>query len=228
MTIKDRPVVELVDLAVFGRPARLMWRKHRWSCMDAACAVGSWTAENTAIAAPRLGLTDRAGRWVTEQVGRWGRTVNEVAVELGCDWHTVNDTVIAYGTALVDDDADRIGEPTALGLDETLFVRVGPRHRQHWSTSIVDVRAGRLLDVVPGRTGVEPCRWLASRSDAWRANIAWATLDLSGPYRAVFDTMLPDAVQVADPFHVVKVRHEAPCIRRRVRDPPLRAVAAVR
>jgi hypothetical protein len=28
------------------------------------------------------------GRWVTEQVGRHARTVNEVAVELGCDWHS--------------------------------------------------------------------------------------------------------------------------------------------
>ena len=27
--VKDRPVVELIDLAVFGRPARLVWRKHR-------------------------------------------------------------------------------------------------------------------------------------------------------------------------------------------------------
>ena len=94
-----------------------------------------------------------------------GRTVNEVAVELGCDWHTVNDTVIAYGSVLVDD-PDRIGAPTALGLDETLFVRVGPRRHQAWSTSIVDVRAGRLLDVVPGRSGVEPCRWLAARRHA--------------------------------------------------------------
>ena len=32
----------------------------------------------------------------------------------------------------------------------------------------------------------------------------------------------------ADPFHVVAVRHEVPCNRGRVRDPPLRAVAAVR
>jgi len=43
-----------------------------------------------------------------------------------------------------------------------------------------------------------PCAWLAARSEQWRDQIRWATLDLSGTYRAVFDTMLPDAVQVAD------------------------------
>jgi transposase len=204
VVVKERPVVELVDLPVFGRRARLVWRKHRWWCPDPGCGVGSWTGEDLRIAAPRLALTDRAGRWVTEQVGRWGRTVNEVAIELGCDWHTVNDTVIAYGTALVDD-PDRIGKPTALGLDETLFCRQGPWRRQAWSTSIVDVGAGRLLDVVPGRDSIEPSRWLDARGVEWRGRIEWATLDLSGPYRATFDTMLPAATQVADPFHVVRL-----------------------
>lgn len=134
---------------------------------------------------------------MTEQVGRYGRTVNEIAVELGCDWHTINDTVIAYGTALIEDPA-RIGEPVALGLDETLFARVGKWRRQSWSTSIVDVEAGWLLDVVPGRSAVEPCKWLATRGESWLGNIRWATLDLSGPYRSVFDTMLPHATQIAD------------------------------
>ena len=165
VSIKDRPPVELVDLAVFGRRARLVWRKHRWSCPSSTCSMRSWTGEHPAIAAPRLGMTDRAGRWVTEQVGRHGRTVNEIAVELGCDWHTINDTVLAYGTPLIED-PDRIGEPTALGLDETLFCRVGTWRRQSWSTSIVDVEAGRLLEVVPGRSAAEPCRWLAERGDA--------------------------------------------------------------
>ncbi len=62
-----------------------------------------------------------------------------------------------------------------------------------------------LPDVVPGKTAVEPCRWLAARPQAWRDRIEWATLDLSNSYRSVFDTMLPLAVQVADPFHVVKL-----------------------
>ncbi len=61
---------------------------------------------------------------MTLQVGKHGRTVSEVAQDLGCDWHTVNDAVIAYGTELVEDEG-RIGDVTALGLDETLFCRVG-------------------------------------------------------------------------------------------------------
>ena len=47
------------------------------------------------------------------QVGRNARSVNEVAGELGCDWHTVNDTVLAYGEALLDADADRFGDSRA-------------------------------------------------------------------------------------------------------------------
>lgn len=97
--VKERSEVEVVDLPAFGRPVRLVWRKYRWQCPDPRCGQGSWTVEDRRIAAPRLGMTDRAGRWVTWQVGKAGRTVSEVARELGCDWHTVNDTVIAYGEA---------------------------------------------------------------------------------------------------------------------------------
>ena len=43
--VKERPVVELVDLPAFGRPTRLVWRKHRWSCPDSDCPTRSWTGE---------------------------------------------------------------------------------------------------------------------------------------------------------------------------------------
>ncbi|HVA43041.1 MAG TPA: hypothetical protein VNF50_06120, partial [Acidimicrobiales bacterium] len=47
-------------------PTRLVWRKRRWSCAQSSCARRSWTEEAPGIGAPRLALTDRAGRWVTE------------------------------------------------------------------------------------------------------------------------------------------------------------------
>lgn len=114
---KDLDEVELVDLPCFGRPIRLVLHKRRWACPAMSCPVRSFTVQTPEIAPVRGVMTDRAGRWACEQVGRLGRTVAEVARELGCDWHTVNDAVVAYGTALVDGDTDRIGEVTALLLD---------------------------------------------------------------------------------------------------------------
>jgi transposase len=166
--------------------------------------VRSFSEEDARIASSRLAMSDRAGRWATAQVGKWARSVHEVAVELRCDWHTVNDAVIAYGEALVDDPG-RIGPVEALGLDETLMVRRGTFRRQEFSTQIVDVGRGQLLDVVPGRSSVEPMAWLASRDRAWRSGVRYGTLDLSGPYRKVFTLMVPQAILVADPFHLVKL-----------------------
>ena len=156
------------------------------------------------IAADRAAITDRAGRSATFQVGRHGRSVSEVATDLGCDWHTVMDAVVHYGTPLIDD-PNRIGSVTAVGLDEVLFCRSGPFKHRAWSTQVVDVARGQLLDVVPGRDAASTCAWFAQQPVEWCESIRWATLDLSGPYRAVFDTMLPHAVQIADPFHVVKL-----------------------
>ncbi len=169
------------------------------------CGVGSWSIEHAEIGPAGHKLTTRAGRWATEQVGRYARSVNEVAEALGTDWHTINDAVIAYGEALLAADVDRIGTVRALSLDETLFKREGRWRTQRWSTQLVDARTGQLLEVVEGRDSAAPAAWLADQDPAWLAKIRWAVMDLSGPYRAAFDTMLPDAEQVADPFHVVQV-----------------------
>ncbi len=200
---KGRRPVSLVDCCQGLRTFVVVWLKRRWQCLEAECLTRSWTEEDHSIAAPRLALTDRAGRWVTEQVGRYGRSVNKVAIALGCDWHTVNDTVMAYGSALLAD-PDRFGEVNALGLDEVLFVRLGTYRTATFSTQLVDVERGQLLDVVEGKKAEGPRSWLEGRSAEWLANIRFATLDLSGTYKSVFDATVPDAIQVADPFHVVK------------------------
>jgi hypothetical protein len=92
--------VELVDLPVFGRRARLVWRTQRWRCPSCRRA---WTEQDPQIASSRCGLTTRAARWATMQVGRHGRGVSEVACDLDCDWHTVMDAVVVFGEPLIDD-----------------------------------------------------------------------------------------------------------------------------
>ena len=205
---KGSEPVGLVDLPAFGRPVRLIWRKRRWRCPTATCGVGSFTEVAERIAPPRAKLTTRAGRWATVQVGRCGRPVEQGADELGCDWHTANDAVVAWGAALLAADGERVGEVEAVGLDETLFARSGRRRRRLWCTSIVDVQRGQLLDIVPGRDAAAATEWLLGRPQAWRDNVAWGVLDLSGAYRAAFNDALPHVGQVADPFHVIRLAND--------------------
>jgi transposase len=98
--VKDRPVVHYVDLPVYGAPMSLAWKKHRMCCRDSHCRTTSWVLGDHRIAAKNCRLTTRAAKWATVQVGG-GRTVSEVAAELDCDWHTVNDAVVTYGEALL-------------------------------------------------------------------------------------------------------------------------------
>jgi transposase len=120
--VKERPVVHYVDLPVYGTPMSLAWKKYRMRCVDPACAIGTWVLEDHRIAAKNCLLTTRAAKWATVQVGG-GRTVSEVAAELACDWHTVNDAVTTYGKALLEADRKRLNKTTAIGLDETRSVR---------------------------------------------------------------------------------------------------------
>ena len=171
--------------------------------------------------AERALLTARSGRWATRRAGR-GEAIADTAAVLGCDWHTVNASVRRWGQALLDADGDRIAAVVALGLDETLFCRRGRFAQRAWSTSIVDVARGQLLDMVPGRTAEAPARWLLRRPASWLAAVRWAVLDLSGPYRAAYDAAVPDAAQVADPFHVVRLANTAlDEVRRRVQNQTL-------
>ena len=68
--VKERPVVELVDVPAFGRSTRLCWHNVRWQCLTSDCDMLSWTSDDPRIAGPRQALTDRAGRWVALQVGK--------------------------------------------------------------------------------------------------------------------------------------------------------------
>ena len=63
--------------------------------------------------------------------------------------------------------------------------------------------------MIEGRDAAPSISWLAGRPKAWLDGIEWGTLDLSGPYRKVFDTMLPAVGQIADPFHLIKVANQA-------------------
>lgn len=201
--IKERPVITYIDLPVYGTPMRLSWRKHRMVCVDQRCSQRSFVLQDHRIAAKSCLLTTRAAKWATVQVGT-GRTVSEVAKELACDWHTVNDAVTTYGTALLNADHRRMNKTIAIGLDETSFVRLSGQHTSY-VTTVCDVEHHQIIDILPSRNYVDVARFIDRQSKGWKGQIRFGALDMSATYAAVYSVVLPKADQVVDPFHVVSL-----------------------
>ncbi len=84
----------------------------------------------------------------------------------------------------------------------------------------------RLLDMVEGRSKQAFKQWLGERPGSWRTDVEVVAMDGFTGFKTATTEELPDAVAVMDPFHVVRVRHEALCVRMGVRDPRRSAVAA--
>jgi len=214
--VKERPVVHYVDLPVYGTAMSLAWKKHRLRCVNTTCAKRSWVLEDHRIAAKACLLTTRAAKWATVQVGG-GRTVSEVAAELSCDWHTVNHAVITYGEALLAADRKRLNKTTAIGLDETSFVKLSSRVATEYATTVADVENHQIIEILPTRRYTDVAGWIDKQPKGWKERIRFGALDMSATYAAVYSVMLPKAAQVVDPFHVVSLANRAlDAVRRRV------------
>ena len=84
-----RREVGLVDAPAFGMPTRVVCRKRRWTCLEAACPVGVFTEQDETIARPR-GAVDGAGLPVAiAELRREQASVQGLARRLGTMWRTV-------------------------------------------------------------------------------------------------------------------------------------------
>lgn len=167
-------------------------------CVADDCPRQSFVLADHRIAVKNCLLTTRAAKWATVQVGM-GRTVLEVAGELDCDWHTVNDAVHTYGEALLLADRRPMNNTSAIGLDETSFVRLEKKGHTDYATTVADLEHHQIIEILPSRDFVEVARWLDKQPKGWKERIEWGALDMSNAYAAVYSVVLPKADQVSTP-----------------------------
>ena len=217
---QDRMRIDIRDLTCFGRPARLVWIKRRWRCVEVDCDARTWTEGSEHVDAQAV-LTRRAGAEACRQVGEEARPVSRVAAELGVCWWTVMNAVIEHGTPLVDN-PERIGAVSQLGVDETSFLRATRLHATIYATGLVDLEAKVLIDIVEGNAAADLRRWTTGADPGWLASIEVVATDLAESFRAGLSPKLDHAVRVADPFHVVRVGNRClDKVRRRVQNETL-------
>ena len=90
------------------------------------------------------------------------------------------------------------------------------------ATTFVDIDRGRLLDVVPGRSGQVVREWVASQPCWWADRINVAAIDAFRGYATAIGDVLPAATLVIDHFHAIRLASEAVNdVRRRVQQEQL-------
>ncbi len=196
----------------FGhRVTTLLIRVRRYRC---SWCRAVWR-EDTTLAAPDRAKISRGGlRWALEALLLDHLTVSRAAAGLGVSWHTANTAILAEGKRRLIEDPGRFAGVTTIGVDEHVWrhTRCGDRY----VTVIIDLTPvrekrgpARLLDMVEGRSKQVFKTWLEERSRAWRERIEVVAMDGFTGFKTAAQEVLPDAVPVMDPFHVVQLAGDA-------------------
>ena len=90
------------------------------------------------------------------------------------------------------------------------------RRGDKYVTVIIDLTAirdrtgaARLLDMVEGRSKQAFKQWLVAREKSWRDGVEVVAMDGFTGFKTATTEVLPDAVAVMDPFHVVRLGGDA-------------------
>lgn len=184
----------------------LMVRVRRYECVPCA---RSWTDDLTRVAPEGRRLTEAAVWWAAAEVVLKSKSMLACARDLHCSWGAVNAAVLEKGMETLIDDPQRLDGVEAVGVDEHVWRHT--RHGNRYVTVIVDLtprrhgRPARLLDMVEGRSENAFARWLAGRDQSFRDTVKVVAMDAFAGYKKAARREVPHAVEVLDPFHIVKL-----------------------
>ena len=203
------------DIPYGTRVLRLIWHKRRWRCKEHLCPRASFTESLPAVRA-RSRLTTRLRTELGYAIAEQGRVVSESATHYGVDWSIVHAAFVEHVRIPL---AAPLPPVKVLGIDETrrgkpIWAQDPDTKRwvlaaDRWHTGFVDAAGtGGLLAQVQGRTSAATIAWLNAQPASWRAGITHVTIDLSASYAKAVRDALPDAVLVADRFHLVALAND--------------------
>jgi transposase len=207
---RDTVTRPLTDLPVAGYPLVLQVAVPRYRCTTTECGRAVFCQDLGKLAAPRSCTTRRCARYVLRRLMVDRTTISAIAAELGVSWHTVSSIAMRATADLVAAvGPDRLAGVRVIGVDEHRWAprRFGP---DGFVTLIIDLtpvhdQAGpaRLLDMVAGRSATALASWLAAQPASFAQAVEVIAMDGFAGYKTAATTVVPDAVTVMDPFHVV-------------------------
>lgn len=180
----------LQDFPAHGDAVTVDLRVCRWRCLGSACPRGTFSDQATALARPFAHRTSRVAL-ISSHLGHaaGGRPAERLLHRLGI--RVSDDTVLRQLLR-----ATRANAPPAriIGIDDWSW-----RKSQNYGTIIVDLERHCVVDVLEDRN-VESCaEWLRRHPE-----IEIVSRDRCGLYAQAARQGAPQALQVADRFHLVQ------------------------
>ena len=208
-TVRQHRITRPKDLGFGEEPLTVRWRKTQYACKEWLCPRKAFT-ESIADLPPGARVSGRLRRAAGRMIGE-GASVSAATRVHQISWPVAHEAF----AVLADTELGPPAPTTRLGIDETR------RGRARWyqdpdtleweklelfETNFVDLNGvGGLLGQASGRTKRSVIEWLDGQGQEWKDAVGVVAIDPCATYRRAVQEALPNALIVADHFHLSRL-----------------------
>lgn len=178
----------ITDLPVFQNKTIIILKTRKFRCKNPKCNKKVFSEQTPNIlrySRRTLRTSDILDSLSIELTGKLGSILSKQLL-ISVSRSTI--TRIAHNQKLPE-----IKQPKVLGVDDWAY-----RKGVSYGTILIDMETSKPIEILPSREGKDLKKWLSKYRD-----VKIVTRDRSSSYSSAINEVCPDAIQVADRFHLL-------------------------